>query len=81
MLTELNIKNFKSIKMSQPIDLNRFSILCGSNSSGKSSLIQVILLICQSFSNRYQNDSIILNGHLVRLGAFLDIKIIFQMMT
>ncbi|UXI44242.1 AAA family ATPase [Klebsiella pneumoniae] len=74
MLTELNIKNFKSIKMSQPIDLNRFSILCGSNSSGKSSLIQVILLICQSFSNRYQNDSIILNGHLVRLGAFLDIK-------
>ncbi|WP_142976078.1 AAA family ATPase, partial [Klebsiella pneumoniae] len=52
MLTELNIKNFKSIKMSQPIDLNRFSILCGSNSSGKSSLIQVILLICQSFSNR-----------------------------
>ncbi|HHT1888705.1 TPA: DUF3696 domain-containing protein [Klebsiella pneumoniae] len=74
MLTELNIKNFKSIKMSQPIDLNRLSILCGSNSSGKSSLIQVILLICQSFSNRYQNDSIILNGHLVRLGAFLDIK-------
>ncbi|WP_267496688.1 AAA family ATPase, partial [Klebsiella pneumoniae] len=42
MLTELNIKNFKSIKMSQPIDLNRLSILCGSNSSGKSSLIQVI---------------------------------------
>ncbi|MBA5202582.1 DUF3696 domain-containing protein [Pectobacterium aroidearum] len=74
MLTELYIKNFKSIKMKDSVDLNKFSILCGSNSSGKSSLIQAILLICQSFSNRYQNDSITLNGHLVRLGAFQDIK-------
>ncbi|MEQ9969325.1 DUF3696 domain-containing protein [Pectobacterium carotovorum] len=74
MLTELYIRNFKSIRMKDSIDLNKFSILCGSNSSGKSSLIQVILLICQSFSNRYQNDSITLNGHLVQLGAFQDIK-------
>ncbi|MEW5121991.1 DUF3696 domain-containing protein [Citrobacter freundii] len=74
MLTKLYIDNFKSIKMDEPIDLNNFSILCGSNSSGKSSLIQAILLVCQSFSNGYQNKSIALNGNLVRLGAFQDIK-------
>lgn len=74
MLTELYIENFKSISMPEPIHLNKYSILCGSNSSGKSSLIQAILLICQSFSNRYQNDSITLNGHLVRLGSLQDIK-------
>lgn len=60
--------------MQSPISLNKYSILCGSNSSGKSSLIQAILLICQSFTNRYQNDSLTLNGHLVRLGSFQDIK-------
>ncbi|HGE6659327.1 TPA: DUF3696 domain-containing protein [Serratia marcescens] len=74
MLTNLYIKNFKSIEMSESINLNEFSILCGSNSSGKSSLIQAILLLCQSFTSKYQDESIILNGHLVRLGAFSDIK-------
>ncbi|MFB6324609.1 DUF3696 domain-containing protein [Pantoea deleyi] len=74
MLNELFIKNFKSIEMQKPIKLNPFSILCGSNSSGKSSLIQSILMLSQSFSNRYQEDSITLNGPLVRLGSFEDIK-------
>ena len=74
MIKDLFIRNFKSIEMENTIQLNPFSILCGSNSSGKSSLIQAILMLSQSFSNRYQEDSITLNGPLVRLGSFDDIK-------
>lgn len=59
--------------MSNPIDLKKLSIFCGSNSSGKSSLIQSILMMSQSFSNRFQDEPISLNGHLIRLGSFGDI--------
>lgn len=74
MLADLLIKNFKSIDMPSPITLKEFSILCGSNSSGKSSLIQTILMLSQSFSSRYQDEPIILNGPLIRLGSLKDIK-------
>lgn len=74
MIKEIFIERFKSITIKEPIELKNFSILCGSNSSGKSSFIQAILMFCQTFSSRYRQDSISLNGHLVRLGAFGDIK-------
>lgn len=77
MFTNLFIKDFKSITMDQPITLKGLSILCGSNSSGKSSVIQTLLLLCQSFSGRYQDEPITLNGYLTRLGAFRDIKSYF----
>lgn len=74
MLEDLFLSNFKSIDMSAPIALKNCSILCGSNSSGKSSLIQAILMLCQTFARRHQHDSVVLNGHMVRLGSFHDIK-------
>ncbi|WP_395490650.1 DUF3696 domain-containing protein [Cedecea davisae] len=74
MFTKINVKDFKSITMLTPIDLHGLSILCGSNSSGKSSLIQVLLMLSQSFSGRYQDEPITLNGHLTQLGSFRDIK-------
>lgn len=74
MLTNLSLDNFKSISTSDPIFLRNFSIFCGANSSGKSSLIQAILMLSQTFSSRYDFDEIVLNGHLVRLGAFGDIR-------
>ncbi|EKK5437039.1 DUF3696 domain-containing protein [Enterobacter hormaechei] len=73
MFANLLLQNFKSIQMSEPIDLKKLSIFCGSNSSGKSSLIQSILMMSQSFSNRFKDEPINLNGHLIRLGSFGDI--------
>lgn len=51
-------------------------MLCGSNSSGKSSLIQAILMLCQTFLNRhtFYHGTVVLNGALVRLGAHDDIR-------
>lgn len=74
MLTKISLDNFKSISTGNSIELRNFSMLCGANSSGKSSLIQAILMMSQTFSSRYDFDEIVLNGHLVRLGAFGDIK-------
>ena len=74
MISELQLQNFKSINMDAPIGLNKFSLLCGSNSSGKSSLIQSILMLAQSFSNRLLDNNVVLNGHLCRLGSYQDIR-------
>lgn len=77
MLTSIELKRFKSICNDSPIPLENFSILCGSNSSGKSSLIQAILFLSQSFASRYDRTSFVLNGNLAKLGSFADIKSYF----
>lgn len=63
------VENFKSIK-SACIDLQKsqVSVIAGTNSSGKSSIIQSLLMVAQS---NYR--SIDLNGHLVSLGTPEDV--------
>jgi predicted ATPase len=73
MITSLSLKNFKSIKNQAALSLNNISVICGSNSSGKSSIIQAILMLSQTYSNRYLKSTVSLNGKLVRLGSFTDI--------
>lgn len=73
MIRSLELINFKSITTEKPIALENLSIICGSNSSGKSSIIQAILMLSQTFSSRYFKSAISLNGHFVRLGSFKDI--------
>lgn len=70
MIKNININNFKSLKNAQ-IELGHFNLLCGTNASGKSSLLQAILLVAQNFT---QDDEIVLNGELVNLGEFREIK-------
>lgn len=74
MLRNIYINNFKSLGMSEYINLNSCSFLCGANSSGKSSIIQAVLMLAQTFSSRVNEDSFLLNGELVRLGSYKDIK-------
>ncbi|WP_421260845.1 DUF3696 domain-containing protein [Aeromonas jandaei] len=73
MMNKLVIDNFKSLCTKEPIHLAPLSILCGSNSCGKSSLIQVLLMLSQTFSHRYAEDAVVLNGYMTRLGSFYDI--------
>lgn len=73
MITSLALKNFKSIHNDSPLEFRNLSIICGSNSSGKSSILQAILMLSQTFSSRYLKRSVSLNGKLVRLGSFTDI--------
>ena len=70
MIKSICIKNFKSLK-NIDIDFGSFNLICGTNASGKSSLIQSILLMSQNVSSE---NEILLNGELVNLGEYLEVK-------
>lgn len=74
MIARWKIFNFKSVKNETALELGPLTIFAGPNSSGKSTWIQSILLISQTLSHRVRSRSVVLNGHLTRLGQFDDLK-------
>ncbi len=62
------VVNFKSIASAQ-LEPRRLTIIAGSNSSGKSSLLQALLFAAQSFGE----PTPVINGDLVRLGEASDV--------
>ncbi len=73
VIKKWTIENFKSFKGETSLDFEPLTLICGANSSGKSSVIQSILLIKQTVQHAQPSRPIALNGPLVRLGAFSDI--------
>lgn len=74
MITKWKLDNFKSVGKFTELPLGPLTILAGANSSGKSTVIQSILLIGQTLGNRLSSRSVILNGPIVKLGQFDDLK-------
>lgn len=70
MIKRIDIKGFKSIK-NLSLDCTNLNILTGTNSSGKSTIIQSLLVLSQIVASNY-NES--LNGQLLKLGLFNDVK-------
>lgn len=66
MLNEIKLIDFKSHHLTC-VDLNKLNLLVGTNSGGKSSVIQGLLLIMHNISNKTASP---LNGHLVSVGTF-----------
>ena len=52
MLKTITLRNYKSFKYETTIDVKPLTLLCGVNSSGKSSIMKSLLMIKQSFQNR-----------------------------
>lgn len=73
MFTGLRLANFKSLGEPAALALGPLTLLCGPNSSGKSSVLQALLLLGQSTSGRYSSDQLQLNGVLVELGTFDEV--------
>src|SRR5579859_6892825 len=73
MLKSWSIQNFKPILNSGELKLAPVTVLAGRNSSGKSSLIQSILMIAQTLSNRILDRALLPNGPIIQLGTFEDI--------
>lgn len=69
MISDLYINNLKSIK-SLSLSCSNLNVLVGTNSSGKSTILQALLLVAQNIN--YKNSG--LNGKLVRLGNFDEAK-------
>lgn len=74
MIRKWTVSNFKSVKDRTSLDFAPLTVFAGPNSSGKSTWIQSILLVTQSLSNRSSPQPITLNGFLVKLGEFGDLR-------
>ena len=71
-LKSWRLVNFKSVRKAS-IDFRPLTLLVGANSSGKSSVLQSILLVVQSVQSGAANGEFGLNGQLVNLGTHSDV--------
>lgn len=73
---KISISNFKVIKDLYQFEIKPFTILSGVNSTGKSSLIQLLLLLKQSIEIDSANETIVLDGEFFKVSDFE--QLIFQ---
>lgn len=71
MISNIKIKNFKVLKNVE-LMLSNLTIVSGLNSMGKSSLIQILLLLRQSFEKKSIENGLLLNGDYVNIGNGKD---------
>ncbi|MGG4470005.1 AAA family ATPase [Paenibacillus alvei] len=65
-INEVFVSGYKSIKSKQKIGINLLTILAGTNSVGKSSFIQPLLLMKQTLEESFDPGPLLLNGPHVR---------------
>lgn len=61
-ITQITVSGFKSINREQSIEIKPLTILAGANSSGKSSIMQPLLLLKQTLEASYDPGALLLNG-------------------
>lgn len=74
MIKSWKLFNFKSVQKETELEFAPLTIFAGANSSGKSTLLQSILLVAQTLANKVSSRSVVLNGALTKLGQFDDLK-------
>jgi len=70
MFHMLSVENFKSFSTKQSIKLAPITLIYGPNSSGKSSLIQALMLLKQSLTRPSEQGGLVSNGEFVDLGDY-----------
>ena len=70
---KISINNFKSIEDLVNYELKPLTIISGVNSSGKSSFIQLLLLLKQTIERNSSDEQLYLNGELYKVRSFSDI--------
>lgn len=72
MIRSLELRNFKCFS-DQRLDFGSLTLLCGLNGTGKSSVLQALLLLRQSFQqNLLARGMLALNGELAQIGTAQD---------
>ena len=76
MLTNLSLSNFKCFEHLD-LPIKPLTLLCGLNGTGKSSVIQALLVLSQSahslFPSERKDKSLLLNGRFTNLGTGRDV--------
>ncbi len=65
-ICEIKVAGFKSISGEQNIGIQPLTILAGANSSGKSSMMQPLLLLKQTLEAPYDAGPVLLNGPIMK---------------
>lgn len=73
MINELRIENVRAFEGNWKFHLSPLTILCGTNSAGKSSLIKTILLIRQSQEQRRKIARLRFVGNFVDMGDYASV--------
>jgi len=76
MFTQLRVKNFKAWQDNHPVDLAPLSLFLGTNSAGKTSLLQMLLLLKQTAESPDRRQHLNLGGQpgdVLHVGGFKDI--------
>ncbi len=66
-ITKITVGGYKSIAQEQSIEIRPLTILAGANSSGKSSIMQPLLLLKQTLEAPYDPGALLLNGPDVKI--------------
>lgn len=61
-ITGITVGGYKSIAQEQSIEIRPLTILAGANSSGKSSIMQPLLLLKQTLEASYEPEALLLDG-------------------
>lgn len=73
MIRSLNLRNFKCFATAE-VTFGRLNVLAGSNGTGKSTIVQALLVLLQSVqSGALQRNRLQLNGPLIDLGTGRDV--------
>ena len=73
MINKWILDNFKSIDKEKNLEFRPLTIFTGANSSGKSTVLQSILLLTQTLQNQIHSRSLVLNGSIKRFGSYDDV--------
>src|SRR2546426_8154107 len=73
MLREYQLTNFKAFAGPETIPIRPLTLIFGPNSSGKSSILQSLLLLKQTLEEGEDSDTLLLpKGNLVDLGSYRE---------
>jgi predicted ATPase len=72
MLKKIRIKNFKAFRDTGDIEIRPITILTGVNSSGKSSIMQALLVLRQTIESRDTEVPLHVVGDYIDLGSYVD---------
>jgi len=73
MLTEYQLTNFKAFGETVTIPIRPITLIFGPNSSGKSSILQSLLMLKQTLEKNHDLNSLIPKGRYVDLGSYHEL--------
>lgn len=74
MINKIIASNFKLFQHNTEFQLSNVNLLTGINGHGKSSFLQILLLLKQTINSNSTSSKLLFNGDYVELGTFKDVK-------